>query len=311
MPKLLEIKGTNNLFQIDWTVSNICNYNCNYCADDAKIGNFTWPNIDTVSKILYKVKKLHPDKLFSYNLLGGELTLWKDFIKFIETIRDITPNCNIRLLTNGRMPSKYWKKNGIKFDSIQFSFHARQTDVAEFVENLKFCSCKDINVFLMMDPNYWDKCITAFNLIKQKVNNVRNVAAKPIDNRAKSYESKLTSYTQNQIDWMKENKITLPIKKSLEKNILGVYSNNTKKVVDPFQLILNKETNWKGWTCNIGIEKLSFRPNGEITGGSGCLVGGVLGNWRKNILNPYQKQPVICDKDYCFCGSDIEISKKL
>jgi len=311
MSNLLEIQGPSNIFQIDWTVSNICNYNCYYCADDAKIGNYTWPDIEVVSKILHKIKKLHPHKLFSYNLLGGELTLWKDFIRFISTIRDITPNCNIRLLTNGRMPSTYWEKNGYKFDSVQFSFHARQTNVNDFVQNLKFCSCKDINVFLMMDPQYWDKCIMAFNLIKEQVTNVRNVAAKPIDNRAKSYQSKLTLYTQNQIDWMKNNKITLPIKKSLEKKIVGIYKDKNKKIVDPFQLILNKETAWKGWTCNIGVDKLSFRPNGEITGGSGCLVGGVLGNWRENILNTYKLKPIKCDKDYCFCGSDIEISKKL
>lgn len=311
MSNLIEIQGPYNVFQIDWTVSNICNYNCNYCADDAKIGNNTWPDIEIVSKILYRIKKLHPNKLFSYNLLGGELTLWKDFINFIDNIRNITPNSNIRLLTNGRMPSTYWEKNGRKFDSIQFSFHARQTDLNKFIENLKICSCKDINVFLMMDPTHWKKCVVAFDLIKEQVSNVRSVAAKPIDNRAKSYDSKLVTYTQDQINWMKNNKINTSIKKSLDNKIVGIYKDSNKKIVDPFQLILNKETNWKGWTCNIGVDKLSFRTNGEITGGSGCLVGGVVGNWRKNVLNLKKLNPVICDKDYCFCGSDIEISKKL
>jgi len=86
---------------------------------------------------------------------------------FVDTIRNITPNSNIRLLTNGRMPSTYWEKNGRKFDSIQFSFHARQTDINKFKEN--FLSYQKKQTYIRTKP------ITFLDLEKENLDSLTDL----------------------------------------------------------------------------------------------------------------------------------------
>lgn len=306
---LKRVIGQPEKLQIDWVVSNICNYDCSYCGSESKSGSHGWPSLPEIETTLEQIKNHYNRDEYIYTLLGGELTLWKHFDTFIDLIHSVTPNNNIKLLTNGRMPAWYWADNGKKFGAIQFSYHAANTNDLKFIESVRSCSCPNINVFVMMDPAHWDKCVDMFMSLTQ-LENVRNIQAKPLDNRATDYESQLYHYSQVQIEWMKtafwsNRNIRIPpvIRTVVE------FEDGTIVEKEPNHLILNNMTQWQGWKCAIGVEKLSFAVDGRITRGTACDVGDTLGDWRTGVINELPNEWAICPKAACFCGSDISVSK--
>ena len=308
-----EIIGEPTSLHIDWTVSNICNYDCLYCSSEAKGGDWGWPDLKNVSQTISELRKHYTDRRFCYTLLGGELTLWKQFNQFIELLHQETPGCKIKLLTNGRMPPAYWQQWGNKFSAIQFSYHGRQANTQEFIDSILACSCENINVFVMMDILNWDKCQSAYEQIVNQCTNVRIVSAKPIDNRAVNYTSELQGYTESQLAWMRNaKKYNNKIKAPPFNITYAKYTNGTVEEIDPMRLIIDGDNLWQGWQCSIGIEKLAFRTQGEITRGSGCDVDTFnrIGNWRTGDIIALPKDWITCPKPACFCGNDIGVSRR-
>lgn len=313
MPKeIRRLTGQTDSVHIDWTVANVCNYDCHYCSSDANGGDWRWPDLDRVADTLNELRKHYTNRRFRYTLLGGELTLWKQFGDFLDLLAKITPEHNIKLLTNGKMPPEYWSREGSRFSAVQFSYHGRQTNTDEFVASVQACSCPNINVFVMMDILNWDKCQSAYQQIIEECDNVRVVQAKPVDNRATDYNTSLVTYTQEQIDWMRSARHHNRSIRALPfQHTYAEYTDGSMQEIDPMRLILDGNNQWAGWHCTIGIEKLALRHDGEITRGSGCDVGRLskIGNWRTGEIIDLPTQPVICPKDACYCGNDIGVSR--
>ena len=63
-----EIIGEPTSLHIDWTVSNICNYDCLYCSSEAKGGDWGWPDLKNVSQTISELRKHYTDRRFCYTL---------------------------------------------------------------------------------------------------------------------------------------------------------------------------------------------------------------------------------------------------
>ena len=64
---------------------------------------------------------------------------------------------------------------------------------------------------------------------------------------------------------------------------------------------------WKGWTCNAGLESLMINWDGEVHRAT-CRVGGSLGNiYNDTFMQPVE--PVVCDRNFCTCAADIPLTK--
>jgi len=308
--KYVEFVGEKNSLVIDWTVANVCNYDCNYCAAGSKDGSFSWPDIEKVRVTIKKLVTMHPDKQITYVLMGGELTLWKQFTEFIEMLRIETPNCVLKLLTNGIMPPAFWEKHGKLFDRIQFSYHPQYDyNLSKFISAVNATSSPANVVFVMAPPENFDAAVSAYDRIKVECPSVNMIIAKPIDGRADPI-NQLKTYTSEQSDWIRNSTILRNIEHIKMPKFIGITEDSTAHELEPLNLIINRTNNWKNWQCYVGIEKQTFRANGNITRGSSCNVGNVLGNWRTGEINELDTSPVICPYNSCYCGADISVSRK-
>jgi len=66
---------------------------------------------------------------------------------------------------------------------------------------------------------------------------------------------------------------------------------------------------FKGWSCNAGIESLMINWDGEVHRAT-CRVGGSLGNIYDGSFEPPEK-PIICTRNFCTCAADIPLTKEL
>ena len=79
------------------------------------------------------------------------------------------------------------------------------------------------------------------------------------------------------------------------------------KIMHANDVIKQHLNQFKGWSCNAGLESLMINWDGEVHRAT-CRVGGTLGNiYANSFVVP--TSPVICDRNYCTCAADIPLTK--
>jgi hypothetical protein len=72
-------------------------------------------------------------------------------------------------------------------------------------------------------------------------------------------------------------------------------------------LVNAKKNNFFGWECYAGRDYLTIGPDGTVSG-SMCGLNNDYGNLYNSTLK-IPSNPIICTRQYCTCGTDIEIYK--
>lgn len=82
-------------------------------------------------------------------------------------------------------------------------------------------------------------------------------------------------------------------------------SDKTRWTVE--EALATRVNTWKGWRCAAGTENLHITPDGNMYSAT-CKVGGLLGNVFEGTFN-IPKEWIVCTKDWCMCGADMQIRK--
>jgi MoaA/NifB/PqqE/SkfB family radical SAM enzyme len=80
------------------------------------------------------------------------------------------------------------------------------------------------------------------------------------------------------------------------------------QIIHANDVIKLHKNQFKGWSCNAGIESLMINWDGEVHRAT-CRVGGSLGNIYNGTFN-VPNEPIICTRDFCTCAADIPLTKQ-
>ena len=287
-----------NTIQVDWQLSNVCNFNCPYCPDGAKNGSSGWPSLKSCFE---SFDILNERGKCSVTFSGGELTLWKEFSKLCSYIKQ-SGDHNIHLITNGYRSHNYWKR--LDIDQISFSWHpTSKMRIEKWCNNINLCNIKSKRVFILCYPNVWNKVVDDFNYLKNNLNDVDSIELKYVDERAKKQK---ILYTHEQLKFIQDNSV-LNFAEPRKPKFIAVIDNKEKDI--PISEILTKGLNkFKNWKCNAGIKNIVLQFDGNVQGTSACNVGNSLGNWHIGFFE-FADAPLVCNVENCWCAPDIRIDK--
>lgn len=322
--------GGIDYVMIDWNMGNTCNYHCSYCDPWINNGTYPWVDIDIAFEFVKRVtdhyKKM--GKLILWNLLGGEPTVWKDFIKFFKKVKEYDPTCKIRVLTNGSRTVNWWNKASSVLDDVIISYHPENADIDHLIDVTH--TLRDNKIFhtvqICLYPPYLEQCYRAAVQFYHRAR-CNSVIIKSLKVTLCSpetfvydseYMDKILKFDGNPI-WIQENlHNTDEGKNSAESNndfirYIRFVDDKTGATYIPEgggnELMRNGQNTWEGWDCYIGIETLVVTMDGTVTAGSSCNHDEILGNINdpKNIIFP--DKPVRCKWKWCSCLADIECTK--
>jgi len=300
----------NELVNINYQMGNTCNYACWYCFPGSNEGTYRWPNFELAKNNLEHIincyKKAGKTR-FNIDLIGGEPTLWPELGKFTKYFREL--GCTFHLSTNGSRSIKWWEKNGGEFDTIYISCHHERIDVEHIKELADMLWSKHNNVIcdVLMDTKAWDKCVTIVDsLLESKTSFPVNV--KPIKLGKCTQD---TSYDQSQylLDQRKRNPKQEEIFKPKRKKppVQLTYEDGSTKNVSKNFVLINNLNNFKGWTCNLGVDTIFINFDGSI----GSVCGNSLLGFKSGDYNLYDAElpskfnpvinPVTCAQKKCMC----------
>jgi hypothetical protein len=90
--------------------------------------------------------------------------------------------------------------------------------------------------------------------------------------------------------------------------------NGKKTLIEDNWIFLNHLNKFKGWDCNLGVDYIEIFQDGVIAGSCKQLIYNEKFHYNLydsdlvNKFNPTIKS-IICNKEVCMCGGEIQISK--
>jgi wyosine [tRNA(Phe)-imidazoG37] synthetase (radical SAM superfamily) len=321
----------DDYLSIEYMVSNVCNYACEYCHPGSNEGDVKF--VDDVDLLLVNFKHLldvyqndFGKKEVKLEITGGEPTLWPHLGKFTDSLKAHVNHINIAITTNGSRTLRWWRENSKSFTEIHLSLHSVEGDakhmieVADYLYNETECH---VAVNVIMDPANWE----------QSMNNLNTMVNHPTPWLVKTWllidtvKDIRTDYTKEQLEFMSQKVHKQPpqeyIEKLIEKKIIPVkskarvvYSDGTIDDYNSLEMRINKMYNFFGWRCRLGVDRVRI-ADGHFAGSCGARnlfnLKDPISIYEKDFCDKFTKdiiQPLICNQINCGgCTSDLKVPK--
>lgn len=301
---------------VNWNLGNMCNFKCSYCPSILNDGSFGWNDFSVVKDFIDACVTHYAPRLVYFEFTGGEVTLWKDFVKTAEYIKSI--GHDIGFISNGSRTIRWWEQHKDKFDHVCLSFHAEHSDPEHFLKVVEIMStvCRThVNIMMHYDPEKWKVCQD----VAERIVDINDISL-ALQSLIVDFGDTLYDYTEEQTQYINNQWTTLGSKivhtrdhsKTLYRGSMDMIDeiNDLKENRSAHRFISTKTNNWKGWDCWAGLEQIVVDFDGSVLRGW-CRVGGVIGNMKQPKSINWPKDPIRCNKSMCHCNFDIMTKKVL
>lgn len=310
--------------KVVFQLGNVCTYNCSYCNSANKDGSVPWIDIDSAVSIVEEIVRVYSNPPFNktnfhFELLGGEVTVWKDLDFLLKKIHSIGGETS--LFTNASRSINWWEECSSYLNNVTISFHPEHANAKHAVDvgNILVKKNVQVNFQVVMLPELWQKSLDTINYAidhgQFKQISVTKLSPKGEQLKLGIYE---WPYTDEQTEWFKVQSTFYTknptLVKSKERYIHGknywVDSKTGHHQEQSSKLALvNKQNNWKDWFCYAGIDILFIHADGRINRSSTCNLPAISYDWKNVRGIEWPTAPIKCPHSVCNCGTDIEAKK--
>ena len=290
----------NNWFLVSWTLSNKCNYRCEYCPDILHNGSTGQPQWSTVKRFVQNFNL--KDKKICYRLSGGEPTYWKHFIDLAELVKE--EGHKFTFISNGSQSPEYFKKIAPYTDGMMLSYHKAYANPEHFIKIINESKIETV-INMMLLPSDFEEIFALAEKIYSSTARASIVPKVIVDKTSsENITNEVMIYTEAQKQLIKD----WPFSRKVNDEELhrGAMMLNDE-VVNANDLILQDKNKFSGWNCWAGLHGVNIDMWGNMYRAD-CQFGGAIGNLERYKL---PKEKILCGKERCSCLSDIFIRKEL
>jgi MoaA/NifB/PqqE/SkfB family radical SAM enzyme len=280
--------------KVEWNIGKRCNYDCTYCPSSIHDNFSPHTSIDLLEKTVDKLCNLGKPVRISFT--GGEPCVHPD----IEDLLEYCKRKNIfwvNLTTNGTRSANWYLNHEMFFNHLIFSLHFEHDwqrvnrTILEFYDSTE----RDFFVNVMAHHNHMDS-------VRKVVKKYDELGIKYAIRRIRWTEGDHNifddmRYDGKDLEWIISKDATVKPNCRIDNEIV-MHAND---------VIKNRSNQFKGWSCNAGLESLMINWDGEVHRAT-CRVGGSLGNiYNDTFVVPTES--IVCTRDFCTCAADIPLTK--
>jgi len=280
--------------KVEWNLGKRCNYDCSYCPSSIHDNFSPHTSISILEATVDRLCEI--GKPLRISLTGGEPAVHPD----IEDLFDYFKRKDIfwvNLTTNGTRPSRWYLQNEMYFNHLVFSLHF-EYDWQRIVRTInEFYDGTQLDFFVNVMAHH------------DHMDNVRKVV--------KEFREKGIRFAIRRIRWTEGDHNVFDDMRYDGKDLEWIISQDATakpncrvddtEVIHANDIIKLHKNNFKGWSCNAGLESLMINWDGDVHRAT-CRVGGSLGNiYHGTFVIPTES--IICTRDACTCAADIPLTK--
>ena len=288
----------NDIFYINLSLTNYCNYQCSYCCAEIPPVNKTsiFESQETIINTLNRLFNFNYKKYFII-LTGGEPTIYPNFLDIVKYINSIEKTIYLNIISNGSRSCNYYEElfksvSNIKHFTLRISIHLEYANIEHIKDIIILANKykKNILINFMLHPLLKnERSLFYEELFALRKNYIFNISFDELQD-GKYYNKVDSRYTEEDFIWIDS------IRNKFEKE----YKNNSSIFISkPHYIINNKKNkktiskiefnkamrqnkrNFKDMYCVFGIKNISIWGGGDSAGGECVLFK------RINIYEPF------------------------
>lgn len=305
------------IFNIYWTLTDFCNYKCNYCVPRSYAGDYHfnrkpgYPSDEQIIQFLDNLGPMHvKDRFLCVKISGGEPTIHPMLPYIINRLKEYKHK-NICIITNGSRNIKYWQSI-LPIDEVIISLHPEYVDM-EKINELSWAiieSKTKLNYNLAVDPKHWDATVKMYDKLDDRLKHL--VKPKVLFEKDNPHHPNY-HYTTEQLSWMNSiiNQSSFT-KSPLTSSFPGFYPASTLYFDDGSKIStsqyatisLNQWHRMKGWDCHVASQAIKVQYSGKVFAGI-CMAKqlGTIDNFKLDYA------PLSCTFTTCKDLPDLATSK--
>lgn len=299
MHKITSAWPHQDCIKVEWNIGKRCNYDCSYCPSSIHDNHSPHTDLTILENAVDRLCDI--GKPLRISLTGGEPCVHPHIEDFLEYLQQKERVYWVNLTTNGTRTSNWYLNHEMFFNHLVFSLHFEH-DWERVVRTIY---------------QYYDDTETDFfvNVMAHHdhMDNVRHVVKKFTDLGIKYAVRRIRwtegdhnifddmRYDGNDLEWLLAQDATV------KANTVITDSTELPIYLHANDVIKKHLNNFKGWSCNAGLESLMVNWDGDVHRAT-CRVGGSLGNIYTGDFS-VPSAPIICDRDNCTCAADIPLTK--
>ena len=314
-----------NILNIEWNIGNTCTYACHYCDPDLHDGSKPWVGFEQTKPFIDRVQEFanQNDKQWIYwQFSGGEPTVYKDFLKLTEYISSKENNvCSV--VSNGSRSLRYWETAAPSLMFATLSVHLAYADIEHIRDVADLLTDLDVivNVHVMMDPERWDEGEIAIDRLSNSRRSEWAIKTGGLTYRTRDFDDLRDQpypYTEKQLKFLGNGikRSQIIVRKdfpfpNLRRKMVAIADGQTTDF-DAAKAVINDQSRWSGYHCNIGIDRIYIDNDGSLKLGSGCRMDSE-GFTGKKFYEDFRfpTNSIICNQERCSCLSDVMVEKFL
>ena len=296
---------------INWCLTNICNFNCSYCPETLHNGTNKGLEPDKVTSAIDKIINSYPEKKAFFEFTGGEVTYYKNFLDVASYTK--SKGAELGIISNGKRELSFWQKLKPYLDHICLSYHPENKYIQRFTEVVRYLNEEiTVHVNIMMRPDLFDDCMKVAELT-HSIHGI-SLALQPL---YENMTGKKFKYSPSQLRILESQCDVLPHKKpSPHPKKYKAYRGPMRFEIDDGyhydiystpEILAKGLNNWKGWHCYAGLENLVIDMAGNVRRAWCQDPKVLLGNIHTGFSLP--TSPIVCSIENCHCGFDMMCTK--
>jgi len=293
MFKVTSVWPHQSSVKVEWNLGKRCNYDCSYCPSSIHDNFSAHTPLDILERTVDKLCEI--GKPVRISLTGGEPCVHPNIEDLLEYFKRKDVSW-VNLTTNGTRGYRWYHENEMFFNHLVFSLHFEHdwTRIVDTILKFKELTDRDFFVNIMAHHSY-------MIYVRSVVKKFNEAGIKYAVRRIRWTEGDHNvfddmRYDGNDLEWLLKQEATA------KPNVL--YG---EEIVHANDVIKLHRNNFKGWSCNAGLESLMINWDGEVHRAT-CRVGGSLGNIYTGTFT-IPTAPIVCDRDWCTCAADIPLTK--
>lgn len=202
--KFYEVGFDPSSLIIQWNIGNTCNYSCEYCPSILHNGTRPWVELSLIEDTILKIQKFFPDRKIIIEFLGGEITLYRDFIDLMKFCKENNfPNM---VFSNASRTFRHWSEVAPYLDKLLITFHPHTTDKDHFESIIKLFLNLNIEfyVHIALVKDLFRDTVMYAKYIHETYSNVHIGLTLMMDKEhTKDFNGYFYNYSDEEIDFVK------------------------------------------------------------------------------------------------------------
>jgi MoaA/NifB/PqqE/SkfB family radical SAM enzyme len=280
--------------KVEWNLGKRCNLDCEYCPSFIHDNHSPHTDINILRDTVTTLSNLETPVRLS--LTGGEPSVHPHIEELLAHISASGIQW-LSMTTNGTRKAEWYLEQQEYVSQFVFSLHFEK-DWERIIDTILYFDrfrISKILVHVMAHHKFMEETRQAVNVLKSYEIPFAVRRIRWTEGNHDLFDD--MRYHPDDLKWIKEESATV------EPNCLV----NDSKPYHANDMIKMHMNQFKGWSCNAGIESLMINWDGEVHRAT-CRVGGSLGNiYNGTFIVP--EDPVICTRNWCTCEADIPLTK--